>query len=404
MTLVSSEKIDEWMKEVEQRPESAATILRFVANRLRDLTARNEALLEENIALMNGKKVEQYEARIAHLEYQLEVLKRQFGDDLNAAGVFAAERSKAELLNLLVYTAQGRVLRLELGAGQTMQGLLGRLPAPLTANEEPPRLLAIVPTEELMAIFTSGRVATLSTTAIPLSTVPRDAAGKEPTLDWVQAVLPCEPRAGERLACLMPVSKMMLAEYFVQVSRRGLVKKIRSTMAQSILANSYIGAGVKQAPDRLLTTLLTGKDDRLGLVSREGFLWLLEVKGLSFSAEETVKLGVSDHLVSAFVYTSDLPVAVMTQIGKVVQLAKDNLEVQSGVKPRGQAVYSTARREKGVRVVGAGAVQEGDQAVALHQDGRLTLHAMRDLLGAGVVPTQSELVAFVTFTMPGGSQ
>ena len=40
-------KIDEWMKEAEERPESAVTIVKLVARRLRELTERDEELLAE---------------------------------------------------------------------------------------------------------------------------------------------------------------------------------------------------------------------------------------------------------------------------------------------------------------------------------------------------------------------
>jgi predicted RNase H-like nuclease (RuvC/YqgF family) len=81
-----NKKIDEWMKEAEERPESAVTIVKLIARRLRELTERNEELLAENIALQNGTRVEEYQKRIAHLEYQLDLLKRRFGvDDISAA-------------------------------------------------------------------------------------------------------------------------------------------------------------------------------------------------------------------------------------------------------------------------------------------------------------------------------
>ena len=70
-----SQKIDEWMKEAETRPESAVTIVRLVSKRLVELSTRNEELLSENIALQNGTRVEEYQKRIAHLEYQLDLLK-----------------------------------------------------------------------------------------------------------------------------------------------------------------------------------------------------------------------------------------------------------------------------------------------------------------------------------------
>ncbi|MBI3169827.1 MAG: hypothetical protein HYZ22_15195 [Chloroflexi bacterium] len=56
-----TKKIDEWMKEVEDRPESAVTIVRLVVRRLRELSERNEELLAENIALQHGTRVEEYQ-------------------------------------------------------------------------------------------------------------------------------------------------------------------------------------------------------------------------------------------------------------------------------------------------------------------------------------------------------
>src|SRR5919109_3975667 len=98
-----SHKIDEWMKEVEERPESALTIVRLVTRRLRDLTERNEGLLAENIALQNGTRVEEYQKRIAHLEYQLELLKRRFGADESLLAELPMASAETTTLSLLVY-------------------------------------------------------------------------------------------------------------------------------------------------------------------------------------------------------------------------------------------------------------------------------------------------------------
>src|SRR6266508_5712313 len=96
-----SHKIDEWMKEAEERPESAVTIVKLVARRLRELTDRNEALLAENIALQNGTRVEEYQKRIAHLEYQLDLLKRRFGADESPLAGLATTSLETSTLSLL---------------------------------------------------------------------------------------------------------------------------------------------------------------------------------------------------------------------------------------------------------------------------------------------------------------
>src|SRR5574339_421039 len=109
-----SNKIDEWMREAEARPESAVTIVRLIARRLRELTERNEELLAENIALQNGTRVEEYQKRIAHLEYQLDLLRRRFGADEGVLAELPANATAASTLSLLVYNSYGRIFRVEL--------------------------------------------------------------------------------------------------------------------------------------------------------------------------------------------------------------------------------------------------------------------------------------------------
>src|SRR6266496_5457808 len=98
-------KIEEWMKEAEARPESAVTIVRLIARRLAELTARNEELLAENIALQNGTRVEEYQKRIAHLEYQLDLLKRRFGTNDISLVEPTVHSAESSILNLLTYNA-----------------------------------------------------------------------------------------------------------------------------------------------------------------------------------------------------------------------------------------------------------------------------------------------------------
>src|SRR5690242_5460223 len=103
-------KIEEWMREAEARPESAVTIVRLIARRLGELTAQNEELLAENIALQNGTRVEEYQKRIAHLEYQLDLLKRRFGAEEVALAELPINQVEASTLSLLVYNNYGRIL------------------------------------------------------------------------------------------------------------------------------------------------------------------------------------------------------------------------------------------------------------------------------------------------------
>ena len=180
-----SHKIDEWMKEAEARPESAVTILKLIAKRLRELTERNEELLAENIALQNGTRVEEYQKRIAHLEYQLDLLKRRFGTDESMLAELPTTSVEASTLSLLIYNTYGRIFRVEI---DTDTQALGHIADKTLPNSEQPRFLAIPSNEEVLLLFTSGRVSTCAVSSIP--TV--ECGGK---WTWEQAALPDEPRA-----------------------------------------------------------------------------------------------------------------------------------------------------------------------------------------------------------------
>src|SRR5512145_2695022 len=133
-----SHKIDEWMKEAEARPESAVTIVKLVAKRLRELTERNEELLTENIALQNGTRVEEYQKRIAHLEYQLDLLKRRFGADESLLADLPGIDTEISTFSVMAYNSYGRVLRLELDSNPQA---LGRISDETLQTSEQPRLL-----------------------------------------------------------------------------------------------------------------------------------------------------------------------------------------------------------------------------------------------------------------------
>ena len=103
--------------------------------------------------------------------------------------------------------------------------------------------LAVTSNEKLLLLFTSGRVETYSVNNIP--TV--ELGG---TWSWEQAAMPNEPHAGEQLACVVPFSHLPLSDFFLQVSRRGCIKKTMTSMAQSILDNHFIGRGAMQKSDQ----------------------------------------------------------------------------------------------------------------------------------------------------------
>ena len=139
--MITLEKIEQWIQEVQERPSSAPLIVQYIGSRLRDLAERNEQLLADNIALLNGKRVAEYEQRIAHLEYQLELLKRQVSGELPAEYTESPAPS-VEPPQLLIYNARGQVIRLLILAQQLVHNAeLARLGDPIEIRGEPARAI-----------------------------------------------------------------------------------------------------------------------------------------------------------------------------------------------------------------------------------------------------------------------
>jgi hypothetical protein len=378
-----SHKIDEWMKEAETRPESAVTIVKLVAKRLRELTERNEELLTENIALQNGTRVEEYQKRIAHLEYQLDLLKRRFGADESLLAELPTTSMESSTLSLLVYNIYGRIFRLEMDA-QVQE--LGRIADETLQNSEQPRLLAIPSNEEVLLLFTSGRVSTCAVNTI--STVETGNAWT-----WDKAALPDEPRAGEFLACVMPISRLPLSDFFLQVSRRGCVKKTMTSMAQSILGNHYLGKGALQKSDQPFDATLCQKKDLLGFVTLEGKLLGLDVNELSYSAEERIKLTASDYVIASFVPHAEESMLFVTQTGKVIHREQGSLELSKSPLAKGQALIPPGRLEQGVRFIGAASVRDADWIAVLDSKGNLNVHAAESIAGSGSIEAEGVILS-----------
>lgn len=389
--MVTSEKIDEWIKEAEQRPGSALTILKLIAGRLRDLSERNEELLNENIALQDGSRVKEYEGRITHLEYQLELLKRGLGD-----GALPAEATPAQAAPpcLLAYNAHGRILRFDLPA-EGHADRFGRISGDPLAGGEPARLLALSPQEDVLLVFTTGRVATCAVASLPVM---------DTEATWEQAHLPEEPHAGELLACLLPVARLPLADFFLQASRRGCIKKTLASMTRTILSNHYLGRGTIQKADQPFDSHLCQKGDRFVLVSSEGRLICLDVDELPYAAEERIRLGVSDHVTASFLVRPAQTLLFVTQAGKVLQREYDTLDPAKSRLAQGQALISPARLDQGTRFVGAAAAQESDRLAVLDAGGTLSLHALRETLGAGSVRTEGLILSIGLVPAPGGKR
>jgi BMFP domain-containing protein YqiC len=392
--LISQDQIEEWIREVEERPSGGALIVRFVANRLRDLTQRNEELLAENIALRTNKRVEEYENRIANLEYQLDMLKRQVGGDLSGLTGMLMDPAVEETISVLAYLPIGRVLRVEVGVDSLVGELrVAQLVSTGASGERPPRLLVTNSQEELVFLFDSGRTLTMPVSAIP--------AVEGDSLVWKNAFL-VEPRAGEELATVAPLARLALADAIVQASRRGCLKRMMKTSFENHLAKSYIGAGILQKPDLNCNLVLAGKDDMLLMASREGFVASMAVSQLPYTTEEALRLSVTDYIVSAVSVGRKPDLLFITSNGKAVVRESSWLEPVISAKSRGQALFSKARRDAGTRLAGAAAVDDNDWGMALLSSGAVTCYRVADLAANGALPglsTPNEVIDFCTFSV-----
>jgi DNA gyrase/topoisomerase IV subunit A len=251
-----------------------------------------------------------------------------------------------------------------------------------------PRLLATSSQEELLFVFDSGRTVTHPVSAVP--------SGEAEALGW-QGAYSEEPRGEEELATILPVARMSMYEFCVQVSRRGCVKKIKEASFETHIARGYIGTGIQSAPDKTCGLAFCGSDDLLVLVSKEGFLVTQEVGRLPYTIEEVLRLGITDHIVTAFTIGKKSSLLVVTHNGKALQKEAGWLDPAVTFKTRGQTIIPKERREAGVRVVGAGAVAENDWGFALRSDGKLVGYSVDDLFNHGSL-FSGEKVEILGFT------
>jgi DNA gyrase/topoisomerase IV subunit A len=267
---------------------------------------------------------------------------------------------------------------------------LGRIADEALQNSEQPRLLAIPSNEEILLLFTSGRVSTCAVSSISTVEIGNDWT-------WDKAAIPDEPRAGEFLACVMPISRLPLSEFFLQVSRRGCVKKTMTSMAQSILGNHYLGKGALQKSDQPFDVILCQKKDLFGFVTLEGKLLGLDVNELSYSAEDRIKLTASDYVIASFVPRTDASMLFVTQTGKIIHREQSSLELSKSPLAKGQTLIPPSRLEQGVRFIGAASVRDEDRIVILDSKGNLRVHRAGSVTGVGSIEAEGWILSIGVF-------
>ena len=357
--MIKSSKIQEWINEIEERPMIAPFIVRRLSDRLLELDQLNEELRSENLLLSTGQKTAELERRIAELEYQIELLKRQVHED--------PASTYSDTANLLIYDTEGRILThqfsprtiLSAGVQLSLQGT--------KAHRDDVHLLVAVPQDELVMLMHTGRIATMKAKEIvhPAS---------DP-LTWEKA-FKLDLRSGEKLASVAAITQAPFCEHFIQVTRKGYARSFPQDLFQTFLSRRNLGKGVKSDADQLLCLLLGSAEDILVLVSRGGYISALPVSRLTVGLEEIMRLDMQDYLVAAFIIHPEQLLVIAAEDGELLVQKNpwgDPADA-NGIKRR-----VLARSKAGsLHLMGAGAAGSGSTAFLLSSSGEINVQRITE--------------------------
>lgn len=365
MTTRSS--LEDWIREIDERPGSAPGIIRAIANRLIELEKSNEALRAENIELRIENKVEEYENKIANLEYQLELLSRQ---------VQQVPTPTIEGKELLIFNRQNQVLRtkiaelVNLSSGQ----VIAHFSEGSYLRENEVHLKSFDSSEEILLVFDTGHAIAIPLSSLP--SIPGDA------LNWDHAYQE-DPDSIEELVNILPISRLPLFEYCVQISRRGFAKRMPVKSFNTYIAQKNIGTGIRQQPDKPFNISLCSAEDTFVIVSKEGYVASITVDKLPFAIEPVISLGVNDYIVASFVIQAGASMLIVTRDGKIVHRDSSWLTPANSFRTQGQSIFSRKVRERGTQVIAAVPIEAGDWGVCLTGNGQILGFKIEETLNQG---------------------
>ncbi len=155
--------------------------------------------------------------------------------------------------------------------------------------------------------------------------------------------------------------------------------------------------------DKTCGVTFSANDDLFVMVSQEGYIFSMKPERLPAAIEEVIHLGITDHIVATFTISHKHTLLFITQNGKAVNREASWLEETTSFKTKGQPLLSKERRESGIRIVGAAAVDDKDWSVILHSDGSLSLYRLEELLSSGSLAPNlpgGQILSFSAFRMP----
>lgn len=362
--MINQANIGEWIREVQERPESAPLIIREIANRLIELDKLNEKLRAENLELSTGLKVYQYKDNIAELEYQLEILSRQLDPTTTLY---------TDTLNLLIYNRRGQVIKLAFNPADLASGaVLASFKDQLTPETGNIHLRSVNPKEELLFLFDSGRVVCSPVENLPLT--------EKKDLKWAEAYHE-DLRNDRELIVVLPIGKMASFEQCLQLSRRGYARKVLRTFFQKYISQGNVGKGIdlSNPVDAPLNLTLCNGDELFVIVTKQGYVLGRPANNLPIAGERAIKLDPDDYVVTSFILKEEQSLVVVTQEGRAVRLESSWLKPAAGLGGKGQSIWPKSKITAGIQVAGAVAAGNNDWGVGLKQDGALVAVKISDI-------------------------
>ena len=362
--MITRSKIDGWIRQVEATPVLAPILIRQITDRLLELDADNESLRAENLELSTGNKVKEFEQKIAELEFQLDLLKRQLG---SAGSTLAPEDA-----SLLVFNDKGQVLRLslkdsDLHAQQPFAVITG-IPHIQSRNFS---MITVSAYDQLLLVTSSGRTVTVPVEQIALS--------KDNQPNWstgYQVELPSQ----EELIWILPITRLHTFTDCIQVSRFGYGRKVTTQFFKTFIANHNLGKGTKFNFDRILNLTLCNDNQLLVLASKAGNFISLDTGSLPVSLTEIIKFKVSDYAVSSVLLGADQTLVGVTQNGFVFNQNQEGLKPGKPIKRK---LAPSPEDEVEGSLVGAVPVGNQDLLILYREDGSLSAYPTDGITNRG---------------------
>lgn len=318
------------------------------------------------------QKVQEFERKIADLEYQMELLKRQIQN-----GTVPIVKT----MKLLVFNPDGNILTVEISPSELVTGSvitrISRLPESKPGEI---RMAAVDPQEEILFMFNSGRITTLPAAELP------SVHGID--LDW-QDAFSIEMRSGETMITTMPITRSPLVEQCIRISRRSAVKIFSREYFQTFIANHNIGKGTKSSADQAFNLTLCNKKDILVMLTREGFISALRADRLSVTAEEIIRLGMNDYLVASFILGVGQSLVIASQDGSLYVQKPTWLTLKSAAGGKRRLLLSKGRAGS-IQVIGGAGASDQDWGFLLSANGEIRVHRTEDIPSTGSASRKGE--------------